>query len=118
MKLTKAYIAKLSNDNYVKVDQDEVVKVAQAIDQKRSVIVRNGLINGSFCIGIMEDRDRIREWHDECNRGFGDGDRAKNEGIKPLRNIFDGTPIAEQMKLAKEFVATEIIGSGKNSLLK
>ena len=101
MKLTKAYIARLSNDGYVKIDHDEILKVAQAMNEKRTVIVRNGMINPSFCVGVMEDRQRIQEWHDECNRGFGQGDKAKTEGMKPLRNIFEGTDL-EKLMLEKQ----------------
>lgn len=97
MKFTKAYVARLANDGYVKIDQDEILKVAKAMDEKRTVILRNGIINPSYCIGIMEDRERVREWHDDCNRGFDQGNRAKEEGMKPLRNIFEGTELEKVM---------------------
>ena len=101
MKLTRAYVARMSNDGYVKIDQDEILKVAKAMDEKRVVIVRGGIINPSFCIGVMEDRDRVREWHDDCNRGFDQGERAKEEGMKPLRNIFEGTDLETAMLAGK-----------------
>lgn len=97
MKITKAYIARLSGEAYVKIDGDEIEKVISGMESGRPILVRHGLINPSYIIGIMEDRDRTREWNDECDRGFGEGDAARERGMKPLRNIFEGTSIAAKM---------------------
>lgn len=102
MRFTKAYVARLSNEGYVKIDHDEIEKVVAGMERGHPIILRNGIINPSYITGIMEDRDRIREWHDECNRGNGDGDKARDSGIRSLKNIFEGTAIAEKMIMASK----------------
>lgn len=97
MKLTKAFIARLSNDGYVKIDLDEIDKVIQGIQTGSLIIIRNGIINPSYLIGIMEDKERMNEWNRMCNYTDESGERARIEGMKPLRNIFEGTEIGRRM---------------------
>lgn len=101
MRFTKSYVARLSNEGYVRIDHDEIEKVIAGMERGSPIIVRQGVINPSYITGIMEDRDRIREWHEECNRGSGDGDKARESGMRPLKNIFDGTTIALKMQNAQ-----------------
>lgn len=109
--LTKAYTVRMSNDSYIRLDEDEIEKVLEGANKGSLVIVRNGVINPSFIVGIMQDRDRMREWMDECAHGFGQGDEAKARGIRPLANIFEGTAIGIKMAESKLLdKATEQIG--------
>ncbi len=104
-RITKAYVARLSNDGYVKIDGDEIDKVVGGMQAGRAIVVRNGVINPSYIVGIMEDRDRIREWLNECEYGANDerGIQARTNGIRPLKNIFEGSAIeAKMIEAAKE----------------
>lgn len=98
MRLTKAYVARLTNEGYVRIDHDEIDKVIAGMESGNPIIVRQGVINPSYIVGIMEDRDRVREWNEECNKGFGDGEKARELGMRPLKNLFEGTAIAIKMQ--------------------
>jgi hypothetical protein len=92
---TKAYIAKMSgNDMSIMIDQDEIEKVIDAINKKQVVVIRQGLINPSFIIGIMLDHKRVREWIEDIARG---DEQKRLNGITPIQNIFKGTPIYDRM---------------------
>lgn len=94
----KAYIVKMSGLN-VKIDQDEVNSVVEGIMSGRPIKVRQGIINPSYYIGIVEDHERIKSYMDEINNVIAGNENYKKYQIgekkslpefKKLSDIFEG----------------------------
>lgn len=81
--LKRAYKAVLSTKHEVKIDEDEIDLVIQAVADGQLIRVRQGVINPSYLATIIEDterRDRFLEdtkHHPERRKG----------GLTPLRDI-------------------------------
>lgn len=98
MILTKAYIVRLSGNIEIKIDQDELMKVVSGIHGKQSIVVRNGMINPSFYIGIVADEKRIENWLDDLKYlDPSEKARRRMNGMEPLKNIFEGTEVGNRM---------------------
>ena len=98
MQKPKAYIVKMSGLS-VKIDQEEVNSVVEGIMSGRPIKVRQGIINPSYYIGIVEDNERIKTYLDEMNRVIANnknyesyqiGDRQSLPEFKKLSDIFEG----------------------------
>ena len=98
MKLTKAYIVEISTKTEIRIDQDELDKVASGINLGKQIIVRNGIINPSFFASIRLDNNRMEDWYRLCGYGDENGKKARDDGMRPLKNIFEGTELGEMMK--------------------
>ncbi len=109
-KLTKAYIAVMSNRDNIKFDQDELDKVAMGMKKGAGIWVRRGYINPSFVVNIVLDVDRMRDYANECNYGGEQGDRARTNGMKPLKTIFGGTELGRQLLEAEAARRAELPG--------
>ncbi len=96
-KLTKAYIAVMSNRDNIKFDQDELDKVAMGMRKGAGIWVRRGYINPSFVVDISLDVDRMKDYANDCNYGGEQGERARTNGMKPLKTIFEGTELGKQL---------------------
>jgi hypothetical protein len=91
----KAYIVKMSSNVDVRVDPDEVDKVFKAMATNNFVKVRQGGINPSFLIAIVEDKKRIEAELEKIknvethNRYLGSKDKSwVYNGMQSLRDIF------------------------------
>ena len=87
----------MSNGDYVRIDEDEIDKVADACQKRTFVFVRSGMINGAHAVGMHLDKDRVDEWHRMCGYGDETGEAARKRGIQPMENIFSGTRIGKIM---------------------
>jgi hypothetical protein len=94
---TKAYLVQLSKGDPVKIDEDELPKVLQAIQSGNPAIVRQGIVNPSYITSVVPDKDRIEQWLRECRYGHGQGDEARARGIKSLDDIMKTKEIAKQL---------------------
>lgn len=97
MKLTKAFKAIMSNGDGIQIDFDEIDKVADACQKRTFVFVRSGMINTVHVVGIGIDQKRIDTWLHDCSYGDEIGARAQAEGMKPLKNIFDGMSLGKKI---------------------
>jgi hypothetical protein len=97
MKLTKAYIVELSTKTEIRIDQDELDKVATGINLGKMMIVRNGIINPSYFASIRLDNNRMEDWYRLCGYGDENGKKARDDGMRPLKNIFEGTELGKMM---------------------
>jgi len=91
----QAYIAKMSAGVDVRIDPDEVDKVFQAMATNNFVKVRQGGINPSFLVALVEDRVRIQAELEKIknietnNRYLDAGGKPKiYKGMEKLRDIF------------------------------
>lgn len=120
MKKTKAYKASMTNGDYIKIDEDEIDKVSAAIEKRSFCFVRSGMINSVHVVGIHLDKDRIQDWLHACGYGDETGKLAQDEGIKPLKSIFEGTQLGRKMEEADKLRAQGLnatIGFGDKPIL-
>lgn len=64
MKQTRAYLVVLSKGDPIKIDQEEFDKVINGISTKAPIIVKRGLINPSYVVSVISDKERMREWNE------------------------------------------------------
>lgn len=112
MRKTKAYYAVMSSGDPMKIDEDEIDKVADAAQKRSFVFVRGGMINAVHIIGIKIDQERIKEWFRECAYGDETGAKARENGITSMENIFSGTRIGKIMDAAQA-----LRGEGKDAIV-
>lgn len=106
----KAFIVKMSNGLDVRIDPDEVNSIVEGIMSGRPIKVRQGIINPSYYIGIVEDERRIKTYLEEINQ-IADSNRnyesykiGRLEQIpefKKLSDIFDGLSLPAGNKQIK-----------------
>jgi len=91
-----AFIVNTSKGS-VQIDGDEVNKVLQGIASGSPVVVRQGIINPSFFVNIIEDVERICEHKrdiadvmrkNEQFEKYGVGQKQEYPELEPLKNIF------------------------------
>lgn len=93
----KAYIVKMSGLN-VKIDQDEVNSVVVGIMSGRPIKVRQGIINPSYYIGIVEDHERIKSYLDEVNAIVANNKNYDSYQIGEKQEIPEFTQLADIFK--------------------
>lgn len=105
---TKAYLVVMSNKDPIKIDEEELYKVVEASAGGGLVVVKQGVINPSFIVDIQLDKERMREWNERCQYGFGQGEEYNRKGIEPLSRIYSqGSHISVLLdKKQKELEAT------------
>lgn len=96
---TKAYLVTMSKGDPIKIDEEEIQKVLEGANAGELIVVKQGVINPSYMINILADRDRIETWRREMHYGQGQGDAIKERGLTELGHIYiAGTPIAEAIE--------------------
>lgn len=91
--IEKGYKAIMSRGDDVKLDPAEVVMVEAAAEQGSLVRVKQALINPSFLITIVEDKER------EMRYTSGFTHERKALGMRPLADIF--TASSPQLEAGK-----------------
>ena len=61
----KAYVVQLSNKQAIKIDDDELQNVIDAIKTKSIVKVRQAIFNPAFFVSITVDEERVSEIIDD-----------------------------------------------------
>lgn len=82
--IKRVFVVELSTKTRVKIDPTEIDAVLQGIAEGKLVKVKQGVINPSFIVGIVEDTERRVEFLEDTKY---DTERRGN-GIKPLVDIF------------------------------
>ena len=87
----KGYKAVMSTGDVIRIDGDEIGKVMRGVNGKQAVMVKQGLINPSFLVSVVIDKDRM-------NKKYADGSISE---MPPLVNIFQDIKlqIEDKMKL-------------------
>lgn len=104
MEKPKAFVVRMSNKMDIQIDDDEVYKVIQGIAKGQPVRVRQGVINPSFYIAIVEDVDRLKSYFEEINRirheneqnekyNFNGGMQKELPQFTQLKDIFEGVKL-------------------------
>jgi len=104
----KCYKVILSTKTEIKCDKDEIQRVIEGITGGSIIKLKQGLINPSFIVTVIEDTDRVSKLvevvndvvrHNNQDTEYHGGKNQKNlpEGLKPLADIFKGA----QLKMIK-----------------
>ncbi len=81
---------KLSNGADVPIDKDEVDKLLQGVSRGSMVRVRQGLINPSFIVAVIPDKERIKTFMEDTKYQDENSRARRENGLERLRDIFDG----------------------------
>lgn len=83
--MRKAYILKISGQNDIPIDEEEILKAINAKKNKDEIVIfKKGIIfNANYIIGIFIDRDRMIEVIDSNKLNA----HAIREGIKKPKEI-------------------------------
>ena len=84
-KIKTAYKAVMSNGPEISIDPSELEGVMRGAASGRFIQVRQGLINPSFLISIVEDRERVVKFFEDTKH---DPPAVREAGMKPLKDIF------------------------------
>ena len=89
----KGYKVVMSTGGEVKIDADEVQNVMGGIQRGGMIAVKQGLINPSFIVSVLQDKDRT-------DKTYGDGSVSE---MPPLVNVFEGLKlaVAEQKRIGQ-----------------
>lgn len=84
-----AYKAVMSRGDDIPLDPSEVELVTRGVQAGQIVRVKQGLINPSYLISIVQDKERIDRFFEDTRH-----DTAKRSGgMLPLRDIFADQPL-------------------------
>lgn len=100
----KCFKVILSTKTEVKCDKDEIKRVIAGIQDGGIIKLKQGLINPSFIVAVIEDEERRMRFVEEVNsiaqhnhqdREYHDGknQRALPQGMKPLKQILAGVDL-------------------------
>ncbi len=92
MAIFVAYKAVMSRGDDVPLDPNEIEAVAKAIATGQLIRVRQGLINPSYLISIVADKDRTAKYHDSLRHEEKNSPK-RLAGMEPLVDIFADTPL-------------------------
>lgn len=81
--ITRSYKAILSTKHEVKIDPNEIEDVLRGAGNGNLIQVRQGLINPSYLVAIVEDKERKDLFLEDTKY---DGSR-RSGGMKPLQDI-------------------------------
>lgn len=92
-KRVQAYLVHLSNGVKIRIDEDEVPKLVQGINEKAVVVVRQGIINPSYFVALEKDIERVRTFLDDTKYNDERSLARRGRGLEPLESIFENTPL-------------------------
>ena len=75
----------MSRGDDLKLDPDEIDIVMQGAAQGKLIRVKQGLINPSYLVTIIEDKERREKWLEDTKY---DNAAKRGEGMKSLQDIF------------------------------
>jgi len=88
----------LSTKHEIPLDPSEVSAVMRSIEKGAVIRVKQGIINPSYLVAIVEDKERAQSWFEDQKYD----PVARGEGIKPLKDIFrEQTPQLNQPRSAE-----------------
>lgn len=73
----------VSTKDFVRIDLDEVDTVLKGISEGRVVRVRQGVINPSYFVAIVEDTERLDRFLDETRHDT----EARQRGMFQLKDV-------------------------------
>lgn len=94
----QAYKIIVSSGPAIRIDYEEVSRVLTGISDGKVVMLKQGILNPSFFVSIVEDTERIKEYFDEVDRKkhFIREGIEKTPEFKKLKNIFEEVILLEE----------------------
>lgn len=90
MAIQRGYKAVLSTKHEVQIDPDEIEDVIKGAAAGQLIQVRQGIINPSYLVVIIDDADRRRLFNDDLKYLHGqDEKKRRGLGMEPLADILD-----------------------------
>jgi hypothetical protein len=86
--ITRGFKAVMSKGDDVRLDPDEVAVVMHAAETGQNVRVKQGLINPSYLVSIVEDRERRIAFIEDTRHD----DKRRGLGMEPLKNLLEARP--------------------------
>ena len=108
--MIQAYKVILSNKTEIKIDEDELRFVLEAINTKSVCKVRSGIFNPSFLVAIVEDEERLDNFREEQNKRidhvklYPEKKHILLKGFKKLRDVFSESTLKNMIESPKEDV--------------
>jgi hypothetical protein len=98
---SRGYYIVLSTKDTIKIDSDEIRRVIEGIKTGSIVKIRQGIINPSFFVSIVDDHKRNNEFasevknilnHNRFQLEYGSGEHIKMlPEYRPLKDIFEAS---------------------------
>lgn len=103
--MNKAFIVEMSTRSIVRIDSDEVTRVLEGIATGSVIRVRQGIINPSYIVSVIQDKERTEKFLEDTKY-----DKDKRElGVTKLNDIYDGIQkLAEKYDPASQQIATPL----------
>lgn len=105
----KAYKVITSAKVTIRIDEDEVQGLFSAIQTGNPFLARDGLINPSHIVAVVEDKERVQNWIEDTR--FDEEKRLK--GLPILRSIFNDINKQKVKELAGRDARIETHGPEK-----
>lgn len=121
LETNKCFKVILSTKTEIKCDKDEIKRVIEGIGSGGIIKVKQGLINPSFIVAVIEDEERrikfveevndiVRHNQQDIDYHGGKNQRRLPSGMKSLKDIFAGT----QLKALPQNSEIKKITDGQN----
>lgn len=89
--ITKAYKVIMSRGEDIPIDPSEVQVVQIGASQGKLIRVRQGLINPSYLVSIVEDKERKQRWLEDTK--YSQEKKRRLLGMESLTDIFSDEPL-------------------------
>ena len=86
--LSRCYKAIMSNGDDISIDANEIDLVQRAINAGTFIRVRQGIINPSYLVSIVEDKKRRVEFLENTKYSDERSTALRAAGMRPLSDIF------------------------------
>ncbi len=108
VKRTKAYKV-VCTKLEIQIDQEELQTVLDAVSSGDVAVLKKGIFNPSYFIGVVEDEQRVVEFSRDIDRN---NQRAKIHGMVKLKDIY---PDESALKSALKQREQKYIASNKDN---
>jgi hypothetical protein len=86
----RAFKAVMSRGDDIPLDPDELALIQNGATTGRFIKVRQGIINPSYLISIVEDKERRKTFLEETK--YPQDKERRTKGMEPLLDIFANRP--------------------------
>ena len=98
---TISFKAVMSRGDDIPLDAEDVKLVMQGVENGQPVRVKSGLINPSYLISIVEDKESLRVARFKSDLSYLRGpdlERRRAQGMEPLQDILADTQVFPALK--------------------
>lgn len=87
----------------IPIDQEELQTVLDAVESGQPAVLKRGIFNPSYFVGVVEDEERVEAYYQDIRRN---DSKAKVHGMKRLKDIYpdDSTLKAALAQREKKYI--------------